>query len=95
MPKPCDCAAPALDTAAVVQAFAQNNDDAANGLSPTALTSFVGPKTLELPCGRYYFEQISGRDLTLHLRGRTAQQKAHDETCFVPTLRYMFSPAAQ
>jgi hypothetical protein len=78
VPKPCDCAAPALDSALVVQAFTQNNDDAANGLSPTTLSSFVGPKTLDLPCGRYHFDQISGRDLTLHLRGRVAISVAGD-----------------
>jgi hypothetical protein len=78
--KPCDCALPAVDTAAVVATFTQSNDDAAQGLSPTDLTAVVGPKTIELGCGRLHFQQISGRDLTLRVNGRVALSVAGDVT---------------
>jgi hypothetical protein len=76
--RPCNCATPALDTARMVEELGRSNDNAAAGLDPTTLDSFLGPRTLELPCGRYHFEQISGRDLTWRLQGRAAISVAGD-----------------
>ena len=70
--KPCNCATPALDIVRAADSFRETNDNAANGISPTALNAFTGPRILDLACGRYHFEQITGRDLTLRLHGRVA-----------------------
>jgi hypothetical protein len=70
VPKPCDCKTPPLDIAAAIDALAKSNDDAATGIAPTDLDRFVGPKALDLPCGRYFFQQVNGQDISLHLRGR-------------------------
>jgi hypothetical protein len=78
VPKPCDCETPPLDTSAAVDALAKDNDDAAAGIAPTDLARFVGPKTLDLPCGRYFFQQVNGQGFTLHLRGRAAIAVAGD-----------------
>jgi hypothetical protein len=78
VPKPCDCQSPAIDVARVVDAISADNDDAASGVSPTDLAHLTGPKTLELPCGRYHFDQIDGQDLTLRLRGATVVSVAAD-----------------
>jgi hypothetical protein len=65
---PCRCDAP-LPIASIVQGFASDNDDAAVGLSPTALIDPAGP--IALPCGRFYFDAIHG-PVSLKLSGRTA-----------------------
>lgn len=67
--RPCDCAHPVVDVAAVVAALGQANGNAAAGLAADALTA--GSRAVDLPCGRYAFSTISGRDLTLRLDGAT------------------------
>lgn len=69
---PCACGAEAVvDIAALVQAHRDENDNAALGLSPVALRGVSG--TVELGCGRYYFEGIqSDPGFTLHAQGRVA-----------------------
>ncbi|MEA2700087.1 MAG: hypothetical protein QOI66_4358 [Myxococcales bacterium] len=69
---PCDCPNSPVDVPRVVTAFAQQNDDAAAGLTPTDLNAVAGPRTVDLPCGHYQFQQIGGRDLTLHVLGAVA-----------------------
>jgi hypothetical protein len=64
---PCDCAHP-IDVAAVVAAFAGDNDDASIGLAPDAM--LVG--TVSLPCGRYYVGGVQGSSVTLLVNGRVA-----------------------
>lgn len=70
---PCDCANP-TDVGAVVDAFANDNDDASRGLS--ASTTLDG--TVTLPCGRYYVAAIAGADVTLQVQGRVALLIAGD-----------------
>jgi hypothetical protein len=71
---PCACGASDLvDIAAFVAGHAQNNDDAAIGLSPTQLTGYTGDVSLDLPCGVYYVGPIHGNGaLTLRITGRVA-----------------------
>jgi hypothetical protein len=66
---PCDCGAP-LDVPSLVAPFKTSNDDAAAGVTPGALHQPAAP--VALPCGRYYFDDIAGGDVTLQLSGRTA-----------------------
>jgi hypothetical protein len=94
VPKPCNCQAPAIDVAQVVDAFAADNDDAASGVSPTELAHLTGPKTLELPCGRYHFDQIDGQDLTLRLRGATAVSVSAD-VVLTGRLDVLLAPGAE
>lgn len=68
---PCDCDDP-IDIAGIVQYFAQNNDNAAQGLEPGELEALPQAKQLELPCGRYFFTGISSNNtLEISLTGRT------------------------
>jgi hypothetical protein len=71
VPKPCDCKSPVVDIASVVDLSSMSNDDARSGISPAEIGGFAGSKTLDLMCGRYYFEQMNGPELTVRLRGRT------------------------
>jgi hypothetical protein len=64
---PCDCSNP-TDIGAVVDAFANYNDDASRGFS--ASTTLDGNVTL--PCGRYYVAAVAGTDVALQITGRVA-----------------------
>ena len=66
---PCDCASP-LDIGAIVAPFQSANDDAMANVTTTALDHPAAP--VLLPCGKYYFDGISGGDVDLRLSGRTA-----------------------
>ena len=66
---PCDCAKP-LDIAGIVAAFKSSNDDAQAGVTASSLHN--PSAAIALPCGRYYFDDVAGGDVTLSLSGRTA-----------------------
>jgi hypothetical protein len=69
---PCDCSNP-VPIDRIVSAFANDNDDAASGLTPTSLARGMGDRDLTLDCGRYYFTEITQQGgVTLRLKGRTA-----------------------
>ena len=91
---PCDCDQPVLDIAGVISAFARDNDNLAGGVSDGTLASFGASKTLDLSCGRYHFQQISGTDLTLRLGGRTAIAVAGD-VAISGNLTLELSPGAE
>lgn len=66
---PCDCSSP-LDIAAIVAPFQSSNDDAMAGVTVNALDNPAAP--VALPCGKYYFDAVSGGNVDLQLSGRTA-----------------------
>lgn len=72
--RPCACEpSELLDVANVVESASANNDNALAGFGPNDLSALTGPTTLELPCGRYFFERIAGSGpLTLAVSGQTA-----------------------
>lgn len=74
VPPPCECEpGQLLPIAAWVAARASSNDNAVIGLSPDALVNPDGPVRLDLPCGRYYLDGISGSQaITIVAHGRTA-----------------------
>jgi cytoskeletal protein CcmA (bactofilin family) len=68
---PCDCEDP-IDIAGIVQYFQSNNDNAANGVDAADLTQLSEAKVLELPCGRFFFDEVtSNHELKIVLTGRT------------------------
>mgnify|MGYP000361349028 CR=1 FL=1 len=68
---PCDCSDP-IDIAGIVAGFKSDNDNAANGVDPEALADLGLIKNIELPCGRYYFTEITSLlALTITVTGRT------------------------
>ncbi|MGE6761147.1 DUF7305 domain-containing protein [Corallococcus interemptor] len=71
---PCDCSESSrFDPAALIAHHAVDNDNAAIGLDPSALTDVTGERVLELPCGRFLLSRIAGPgQATLRIRGRTA-----------------------
>lgn len=74
VPPPCRCDG-VLDIAAVIAEHALVNHDAELGLSPGALRDVSGDATLELPCGRFYLDEILGTGpgaVTIRATGRTA-----------------------
>lgn len=76
VPPPCDCAPQQIiPVASIVASFRSHNDDAAIGLSPTALATPRGAAVrLDLPCGYYYLSKIdNGQDpVTIVAHGHTA-----------------------
>lgn len=70
---PCDCANP-TNVGSIVDAFANANDDASQGLSGASTLD----GTVTLPCGRYYVAAVTGADVTLHVTGRVALLVAGD-----------------
>lgn len=74
VPPPCRCDG-VLDVAAVIADHAASNHDADLGLSPDALRDVPGDATLELPCGRFYLDEVHGTapgTVTIRATGRTA-----------------------
>jgi len=86
---PCNCSHP-IDVAAVVAAFAADNDDAAVGLAP--VTTLAG--TVTLPCGRYYVAGIAGGAVTLQVNGRVALMVAGD-VAVTQDLHVALAPGAE
>jgi cytoskeletal protein CcmA (bactofilin family) len=75
VPLPCACDAPDLiDVAGLVAVHAGDNDNAAIGLDPAALSNFAADTTLTLPCGRFYLERVQSNEgsLTLAVTGHAA-----------------------
>jgi len=74
VPPPCDCdPSVLLDVGALVRAAVDDHDDAAAGLSPDRLRGYDGDTTVTLPCGRFFFDGVSGAGaLTLEVSGRAA-----------------------
>ena len=66
---PCDCNSP-IDVASIVASARTQNDNAAIGLTETALHYPAG--ALTLPCGRYYVGDITGELVELNIDGRVA-----------------------
>ncbi len=64
---PAACLAAAIDVPAIIADLAAANHDAALGLDPAALADVTGPRTLTLPCGRYYLDRIQGNGATVVL----------------------------
>ena len=73
VPPPCDCAnSQLIDVAGIVNHGSMVNDNAAIGLSPTAMAG-SGARRLDLPCGRYYLTEITpNASATIAVHGRTA-----------------------
>lgn len=71
---PCDCRPEQLvDIAGFVAARADNNDNASLPLAKDATTNLSADKTIELPCGRYYLDRLTGSGrVTFHAKGRVA-----------------------
>lgn len=68
---PCDCSDP-VDIAGIVAGFKNDNDNDENGVDPTALQDLGLIKDIELPCGRYFFTEITSLlALTITATGRT------------------------
>jgi hypothetical protein len=72
--EPCGCQpSEILDVGAIVAQGKTQNDNASIGLSPDAFDLVVGILDQDLPCGRFYLNQIAGAGaLTFHVSGRTA-----------------------
>lgn len=71
---PCGCGpADRVDVRRFISSMAAENDNAALGLSADALAGVASPRTLDLPCGRYYLSRIQAdAPLTLRATGRVA-----------------------
>lgn len=70
---PCPCNGELVDLNAAINTVRVENDNAAIGLQPNALSGIVGHKSIELPCGRYYLNDISGvGDMEIRVTGRVA-----------------------
>lgn len=75
---PCDCANP-FDPQIVVNQLRGANENALIGLAPADLAGVGGRHTVELPCGRYFVDEISGAGhITLRVTGRVALAVAGD-----------------
>jgi hypothetical protein len=72
--EPCACAPnELLDVGAIVSQGKTLNDNASVGLDPDALDAVVGAADIELPCGRFYLNQIAGAGaIRFGVPGRTA-----------------------
>ncbi len=73
VPSPCRCEE-AVDVAGIVADHAVFNHDAEIGLRPDALVGVVGDTTLELPCGRFYLDEVTGSGagtIVVRATGRT------------------------
>jgi hypothetical protein len=66
---PCDCSNP-IDVFSIVRARRNDNDNAALGLTTTALDN---PRSeVQLPCGRYYVDGVQGTGVSIAIAGRVA-----------------------
>ncbi len=69
---PCPCQR-LLDVEGIVDQTRAVNDNALVGLQPGALKQVVGRVEIELPCGRYYVDEISGiGGIDVRITGRVA-----------------------
>lgn len=74
VPDPCDCSPDLLvDIAGFVKARQNDNDNASVPLAKDATTNLNADKTIDLPCGRYYLDQLTGAGrVTFNAKGRVA-----------------------
>lgn len=76
VPAPCDCSPTQIfPIASYVEARRPStaNDNASIGLDPDRFNNFRGDQTLNLPCGRFFLNRITGAGkLTIGVSGRTA-----------------------
>ncbi|NUP11865.1 MAG: hypothetical protein HOW73_37945 [Polyangiaceae bacterium] len=74
VPPPCACdPAQLLDIAGIVATRATNNDNALIGLDPAVTTNPSEAIRIDLYCGHYYLDEISGsHDVTIVAHGNTA-----------------------
>jgi hypothetical protein len=95
---PCDCEpAGIVDVARMVEDHRYANHDAAIDLDPLALSNLQGDGTLELPCGRFFLDQIQGQQegtLTIHASGRAALFIGQGIT-LQQSLRIVIDPGAE
>jgi len=69
------CRCDDLDVAAVIAEHAASNHNGEIDLAPDALVGVTGDATLELPCGRFYLDEVRGTGagtVTVRATGRTA-----------------------
>jgi len=72
IPEPCDCTN-LIPISAIVAAHATNNDNAAIGLSSSALNPPPSDLRIDLPCGSYYLDAIQASTaITIVAHGNTA-----------------------
>ena len=71
---PCACRPEEIfDVASAVNEARTRNDNAAVGLRTDVLSAVVGEVRVELPCGRFYIDQVAGLgSIALTVNGRTA-----------------------
>jgi hypothetical protein len=71
---PCACRPEQIfDVAAAVNEARTRNDNTAVGLRTDVLSAVVGEVRVELPCGRFYIDQVAGLgSIALTVNGRTA-----------------------
>ncbi|HEX5660707.1 MAG TPA: polymer-forming cytoskeletal protein, partial [Polyangiales bacterium] len=70
---PCDCT-PKLDLGAQIDAARKQNDNASIALEPArGLRTFDTPRSLDLPCGRYYVDELyAASPITLRVHDSVA-----------------------
>lgn len=75
---PCDCANP-FDANIVVNQLRNANENALIGLAPGDLSGVGVRHDLELPCGRYYVDEITGAgEIAIRITGRVALAVGRD-----------------
>jgi hypothetical protein len=85
VPPPCCGPADQVPVTAIVAGAASANDDATAGISPTVLAKGSTVQRLDLPCGNFYFNEISpDRPLTIVAHGHTAIYVQGDVTSSNP-----------
>jgi hypothetical protein len=85
VPQPCCGPSDQVPVAAVVAGAAGKNDDGTAGFADTVLASGSTVQRLDLPCGNYYFTEISpDRPLTIVAHGHTAIYVQGDVTSSNP-----------
>ncbi len=74
IPLPCNCDPnDLLDVGAIVEARRTNNDNATIGLNANALSGVGGPTRLDLPCGHFFLDAITGSNpVTIVAHGHVA-----------------------
>jgi len=74
VPPPCDCnPANFIDVAGIVAARQSSNDNSLIGLMANATTSPASAVRIDLPCGNFYLDAVTGsKDVTIVAHGNTA-----------------------
>jgi hypothetical protein len=85
VPQPCCGPSDQVPVGAIVAGAAGKNDDATAGFADTVLAKGSTVQRLDLPCGNYYFTEISPQDnLTIVAHGHTAIYVQGDVTSSNP-----------